>query len=110
MLLGWYRRCSVSMETFDGLQAPGLTFRPVGLCPGHRLPVGRKNKARTGVGDFHTIAGRLPYIEEKGSLNGVFVGACLDLNAGFEKDVGGAQDILALVNSIGDVVEAYAAA
>jgi hypothetical protein len=67
------------MEGFDGLQAPGLALLAVGLGPDNRLPVGLQDQARTGIGQFDAVAGRLPDIEEEGALDRMLVRSGLDM-------------------------------
>jgi hypothetical protein len=63
---------------------------------------------RTGIGDFDPVAGRLVDIEEERALDGVLVGAGFDEDAILEEDVGGAQDIVALVGGVGNMMKAAA--
>src|ERR1700722_12059650 len=100
------RRRAVGVEGLDCLQAPGLAFLALLLGPDDRLPVRRQDQARAGVGDFDPVAAGLVDIEEEGLLNRVLVRAGLDLDAVFQENIGGAQDFLAAVQRVGDVVEA----
>ena len=54
------------------------------------------------------ITPRLIDVEEEGLLNRVLVRAGLDQDAVLEKNVGGAQHVLALVDEVRDVVESAA--
>jgi hypothetical protein len=93
-------------KVLDGLEAPGLAFLALGLGPHDGLPIGRQHQAGAGVGDLDAVAAGLVDVEEEGLLDGVLVRALLDGHAGLEEDVGGAQDLLARVERVGDVVEA----
>src|SRR5262245_28208625 len=106
--LGWslHRRRAVGVERLDCLQPPGLALLALLLGPDDRLPVGREDEASAGVGDFDAVTAGLPDIEEEGLLDRVLVRAGLDVDAVFEEDVGGAQNLLAAVERVGDVVEA----
>jgi hypothetical protein len=100
------RRRAVGVEALDGLQAPGLALLALGLRPGDRLPVGIEDEPRAGIGDLDAVAGRLVDIEEEGLLDGVLVRAGLDEDPVLQEDVGRAQDVVAMVGRVGDVVEA----
>src|SRR3954468_22573980 len=94
------------MERLDRLQSPGLALLALFLGPDDRLPVRRQNETCAGVGDFDAVAAGLVDVEKEGLLDRVLVRTGLDVNAVFEKDIGGAQDFLAAVERVGDVVEA----
>ena len=105
-----HRRGAVGVEGLDRLQPPGLALLAVGLGPDHRLPVGREDQPGAGIGQFDPVARRLPDIEEERALDRVLVRAGLDMDAVLQEDVGGAQDVLALVGGIGDMVQPAMAA
>ena len=67
---------------------------------------GRQDQPRAGIGDLDAVAARLVDIEEEGLLDRVLVRAGLDEDAVLQEDVGGAQDLLATVERIGQVVKA----
>ena len=71
---------------------------------------GGEDQPGAGIGELDPVAGGLPDIEEEGALDGVLVRPGLDVDAVLEEDVGGAQDVLALVDGVGEVVEAAVAA
>ena len=96
----------MGVERLDRLQPPGLALLALFLGPHDRLPVRREDQAGAGVGDFDAVAAGLVDIEEEGLLDRVLVRAGLDVDAVLEEDVGGAQDLLAAVERVGDVVEA----
>ena len=104
------RRRAVGVERLDRLQPPGLALLAVGLGPDDRLPVGREDQSRAGIGEFDAIAGRLPDIEEERALDRVLVRSGFDMDAVLQEDVGGAQDVLARVGGVGDVVQPAATA
>src|SRR6185369_3519689 len=85
---------------------PRLALLPLFLGPDDRLPVGRQDQAGAGVGDLDTVAAGLVDIKEERLLDRVLVRAGLDMDAVFQKDIGGAQNLLAAVERVGDVVEA----
>src|SRR5690349_4267810 len=94
------------MERLDRLQSPCLALLALFLGPDDRLPVGRENEAGAGVGDLDAVAAGLIDVEEEGLLDRVLVRSGFDVDAILEKDVGRAQDFLAAVERVGDVVEA----
>src|SRR5690348_6374951 len=100
------RRGAVGVEGLDRLQPPGLALLALFLGPDDRLPVGRQDQPRAGVGDRDAVATGLPDIKEEGLLDRMLVRAGLDVDAVLEEDIGGAQDLLAAVDGIGDVMEA----
>src|SRR5215207_841084 len=93
------------MERLDRLQPPCLALLALFLGPDDRLPVGREDEAGAGVGDFDAVAAGLIDIEKESLLDRVLVRAGLDVDAVFEEDIGGAQNFLAAVERVGDVVE-----
>src|SRR5471030_540282 len=103
--LARHRRRAVGVERLDGLQAPGLALLSFGLGPSDRLPVRRQYQPRAGAGDLHAIAARLINVKEKSLLNGVLVRPGLDEHAVLQENIGGAQDVLAAVQHVGDVVK-----
>ena len=105
-----HRRRSVRVERFDGFESPGLSFFTFFFRPHDGLPVGGQDQAGAGVGDFHAVAAGLVDVEEKCLLHGVLVRAGFDEDAVFQENVGGAQNILAGIDGVGDVVEAAARA
>src|ERR1700682_5441972 len=94
------------MKRLDRLQSPRLALLALFLGPHDRLPVRREDKTGAGVGDFDAVAAGLVDIEEERLLDGVLVRAGLDIDAVLQEDIGGAQDLLAAVERIGDVMEA----
>ncbi|MNV87866.1 hypothetical protein D3C71_1820230 [compost metagenome] len=94
------------MEGFDGFEAPGLAALPLGFGPGDGFPIWRQDQPCPGIGQLDPVARRFPDIEEERALDGMLVRAGFDMDPVFEEDVGGAQDVLALVGGIGDVMEA----
>jgi len=85
-----HRRRAVGMERLDRLQPPRLALLALFLGPDDRLPVGRENEAGAGVGDLDAVAAGLVDVEEERLLDRVLVRAGLDVDAVFEKDIGGA--------------------
>ena len=106
MVLWLHRRRAVGVERLDGLQAPGLALLALVLGPADRLPVGREDQPRAGIGDLDAVAARLVDIKKEGLLDRVLVRPGLDEDAVLQEDVGGAQNLLAAVERIGDVMEA----
>ena len=100
----------MGVEGLDGFQAPGLPALALGLRPGDGLPIGGKDQAGPSIGQFHPVSSGFPDIKEKGSLNGMFVGAGFDMDAVFQKDVGGAQNVFAGVGGIGHMMQPGVAA
>src|SRR6516165_3821594 len=96
----------MGMKRLDRLEAPSLAFLAFLLGPDDRLPVWRENQPRAGVGDLDAVAAGLPDIEEEGLLDRMLVRAGLDIDVVLEKDIGGAQDFLAAVDGVGDMMEA----
>src|SRR5690348_12148083 len=97
---------AVGIKALDRLEPPGLAFLALGFGPGDGLPVRREDQSRAGVGELDAVAGRLPDIDKEGLLDCVLVRSGLDEDAVLEKDVGGLQDVLTLVDSEGDVMKA----
>src|SRR3954471_15939549 len=58
-----------------------------------------------GVGDLYAIAAGLIHIQKEGLLDGVLVRAGLDVDAVLQENVGGAQNVFAAVEGVGDVME-----
>src|SRR6185369_13472214 len=83
-----HRRRAVGVERLDRLQAPGLALLAFLLGPHDRLPVGRKDEACTGIGDFDAVAAGLVDIEEEGLLDRVLVRAGLDVHPVLQEDIG----------------------
>src|SRR6476620_10299821 len=100
----------MGMKRLDRLQSPGLALLALFLGPDDRLPVGGQDQAGAGIGDFDAVAAGLIDIEEEGLLDRVLVWTGLDMDAVLEKDVGGAQDLFAAVERVGDVMEAAGSA
>src|SRR5205085_12294352 len=100
-----HRRGAVRVEGFDGLEAPGLALAALFFRPHDRLPVRRQDQPRAGIGDLDAVAAGLVDIEEEGLLDRVLVRAGFDVDAVLEKDIGGAQNLLAAVERIGDVMK-----
>src|SRR3712207_3673832 len=100
------RRRAVRVEAWDCLQPPSLALFPFGFGPGHRLPVRLQDQPRARIRHLDAVAGRLIDIKEEGALDGVLVRTGFDEDAILEKDVGSPQHIIALIDRIGDVVEA----
>src|SRR5215510_12079290 len=96
-----HRRRAMRMKRLDRLQSPRLALLALFLGPDDRLPVGREDQAGAGVGNLDAIAAGLVDIEEEGLLARVLVRTCLNVEAVFEKDSGGAQDLLAAVERVG---------
>src|SRR5436305_2074870 len=94
------------MKRLDRLQSPRLALLALFFGPDDRLPVRREDQAGAGVGDFDAVAAGLPDVEEEGLLDGVLVRAGFDVDAVLQKNIRGAQNVLAAVERIGDVVEA----
>src|ERR1700753_1789118 len=59
------RRRPVGVKRLDRLQAPGLALLALLLGPDDRLPVGRQDQPRAGVGDLDAVAAGLVDIEEE---------------------------------------------
>jgi hypothetical protein len=78
------------VKRLDRLQSPSLALLALFLRPDDRLPVRRQDEAGTGVGDFDAVAAGLIDVEEKRLLDRMLVRTGLDVNAVFEKDIGGA--------------------
>src|SRR5882672_6463540 len=94
------------MKRLDRLQPPRLALLALLLGPHDRLPVRRQDEAGAGVGDFDAVAAGLVDVEEEGLLDRMLVRAGLDEDAVLQKNIGGAQNLLAAVERVGDVVEA----
>ena len=62
------------------------------------LPVGREDQPRAGIGELDAVAGRFLDIQKERLLDGVLVRPGLDVDAVLQEDVGGVQDVLALVD------------
>src|ERR1700689_5232998 len=93
------------MKRLDRLQSPGLALGALGIGPDDWLPVGGEDEAGAGVGDFDAVAAGLVDVEEGGLLDGMLVRAGFDVDAVLQKNIGGAQDVLAAVERVGDVME-----
>src|SRR3954454_25034144 len=100
------RRRAVGMEAFDRLQAPSLALLALLLRPRDRLPVRRQHQTRAGVRHLNAVASGLVDVQEEGLLDRVLMRPGLDEDAVLQEDIRGAQDVLAAVERIGDVVEA----
>src|SRR5882724_8700968 len=105
-LAGPNRRRAMGMKRLDRLQSPRLAFFTLFFRPDDRFPVWREDEASAGVGDFDAVAAGLIDVEEKRLLDRVLVRAGLDMDAVLQEDVGGAQDFLAAVERVGDVMKA----
>ena len=68
----------------------GLAFLALGFRPTDWFPVGGRNETRAGVRNLDPMAARLKNVQEESLLDSVLVWACLDLDAGLQKDVCGA--------------------
>src|SRR5882672_2426608 len=99
-------RGAVGVEGLDGLQAPGLALLALGFAPRDRFPVRRQDEPCARAGDLDAIAARLVDVEEEGLLDSVLVRAGLDEHAVLQENVGGAQNVLARVERVSNVVEA----
>jgi len=99
------RRRAVGMKRLDRLQPPGLALLALFLGPDDRFPVRRQDEAGAGVGDLDAIAAGFVHIQKERLLDGVLVGTGFDVDAVFQKNVGGAQNLLAAVERVGDVME-----
>src|ERR1700750_1219511 len=93
------------MKRLDRLPPPRLAPLALFLGPDDRLPVRCEDEAGAGVGDLDAVAAGFVDVEEEGLLDGMLVRPGLDIDAVFEKDIGGAQYVLTAVERIGDVME-----
>src|SRR3982074_3310665 len=93
------------MERRDGLEPPRLALLALLLGPHDRLPVGRQNETGASVGDLDPVAAGLVDVAAERLLDRMLVRAGLDEDAVLQKDVGGAQNILAAVERVSDVME-----
>src|SRR5262249_5572866 len=101
-----HRRRSPGVKRFYPLQPPGLSLLALCFGPADRLPVRCQDKARASTGHLDSVATWLIHIEEKGLLDRMFVRSSLDVDAIFQKDVCGAQYILACIERESHVVQA----
>src|SRR6202161_4519967 len=99
------RRGTVGMEGLDGFQPPRLPLLALLLGPDDRLPVGRQNQPRSGIGDLDPVTAGFIDIEEKSLLDGVLVRAGLDVDPVLQENIRGTQDVFAAVERIGEMVE-----
>jgi hypothetical protein len=67
--------------------------------------IGGEQQPGSGVAQLDPVATRLPHVEEERLLDRVFVRPGLDVDAGVEEHVGGAQDVLPGVGGERDVVQ-----
>src|SRR5215475_3510389 len=88
------RRRAVGVERLDRLEAPGVALLALLLGPHDRLPVGRQDQPRAGIGDLDAVAARLVDIKEERLLDRVLVRASLDEHAVLQEHVGGEQHLL----------------
>jgi hypothetical protein len=95
----------VGVERVDRLQPPRLALGAFGGGPADGLPVGGEDDAGAGVAQFDPVAAGLPDVEEERLLNGVLVRSGLDVHAGLEEHVRGAEDVLPGIGREGDVVQ-----
>src|ERR1700730_8018591 len=100
------RRRAMGMKRLDRLPPPRLALLAFLLGPHDRLPVRREDQAGAGVGDFDPVAAGVADIEEEGLLERVLGRAGFDIDPVLEKNVGGAQNLFAAVERVGDVVKA----
>src|ERR1700730_15551145 len=100
------RRRAVGMERLDRFKPPPLALLAFLLGPHDRLPVRRQDEPGAGVGDLDAVAAGLVDVEEERLLDRMLVRAGLDIDPVLQEDIGGAQDLLAAVKRIGDVMEA----
>src|SRR5215475_3174736 len=103
-------RSSVGVERLDCLEPPRLTLGALGLGPRNRLPVRREYQPGHRIGQLDPVPAWLVQVQEERLLDGVLVRAGLDEHAAVQRDVGGAQDLLAGVGGERDVVQPPAGA
>src|SRR5262245_1828655 len=108
LLLEGDGRCAFDVERGDRLHAPRLALRALGLRPDDGLVVRGEDQVAARA-DLDAVPAGLPRVEEEGLLDRVLVRPGLDRDAVLEEDVGGAEHVLALVDEVGDVVQAAAA-
>src|ERR1700687_5184479 len=96
------------MKRLDCLESPGLPLLSLFFRPDNRFPIRCKDQARARVGDFHAVAPGFVDIQEKSLLDGMFVWAGFDEDSVLKKNIGGAQNVFAAIDGVGDVVEAAA--
>src|SRR3954468_7278360 len=99
----------MGVESLDRLEAPSLALAPFFLGPHNPLPVGRENEPRTCIGKLDPIAGRLPDVKKERLLDGVLVRAGFDVNAVFQENISGLQNMLALIHRVSDVMKSSVA-
>jgi hypothetical protein len=61
--------------------------------------------SRAGIGDLDPVAAGFVDVEEERLLDRVLVRAGLDIDAVLQEDIGGAQDPLAAVERVGNVMK-----
>ena len=96
----------MGVKALDRLEAPRLSLFPFGFGPDDRLPVRRQDQASAGIGDLDAVAAGLVDVKEERLLDGVLVRAGLDVDAVFQENVGGSQNVLARINGVGHVMKA----
>ena len=103
--LNFYRRRSVGVERLDGLQPPCLPLLALLFAPADRLPIRREDQTGARIHDLDAVAAGLINVEEKALLDGMLVRTGFDVDALFQKNVGGAQNVLAGIHRIREMVE-----
>src|SRR5579859_3908519 len=93
------------MEALGKLETPGLTAGALGLGPDDWLPVRGEDEVAAGE-DLDPVAAWLVRVEEERLGDRVLRRAGLDENIVFQKEIRGSQDVFAVVDPEGDVVEA----
>jgi hypothetical protein len=80
----------MSVECLNGLQTPGPGLSCARLQTNGLVSSRGRNETRAGVRNLDPMAARLKNVQEESLLDSVLVWACLDLDAGLQKDVCGA--------------------
>ena len=78
------------MKSWNGWQAPRLSFLALGLIPNDRLPIGRENEVRRGW-QFQNDCRRVHNVQEERLIDGVFMRAGFDEHAMLQTNIRSAQ-------------------
>src|ERR1700730_18451626 len=99
-------RRPVSVERFNRLESPRLSLLALFFRPDNWLPVRSEDQARARIRDFHAVAAGFVDIQKESLLHRMLVRTGFDEDSVLKKNIGGAQNVLAAIDGVSDVMEA----